>query len=164
MKEKDLRRLSRADLLEMLIDQSKEVQILREKLEKAEAELKKREIAIQNAGSIAEASLMLNGVFEAAQAACREYVENTHKYCEPHGPFGAAVYEPPAYTRPQPPKSYEDFRGMPYDQYLQHSAMQPQMIETYERPMRNTFEPKKSSQRTARYRSTFDTPGWNDKR
>ena len=41
MKEKDLRRLSRADLLEMLIDQSKEVQILREKLEKAEAELKK---------------------------------------------------------------------------------------------------------------------------
>ena len=58
MKEKDLRRLSRADLLEMLIDESKEVQILREKLEKAEAELKKREIAIQNAGSIAEASLM----------------------------------------------------------------------------------------------------------
>jgi len=46
MKEKDLRRLSRADLLEMLIDESKEVQILREKLEKAEAELKKREIAI----------------------------------------------------------------------------------------------------------------------
>lgn len=42
MKEKDLRRLSRADLLEMLIDESKEVQILREKLEKAEAELKKK--------------------------------------------------------------------------------------------------------------------------
>ena len=31
-------------------------------------------------------------------------------------------------------------------------------------PMRNTFEPKKSSQRAARYHSTIDTPGWNDKR
>ena len=72
MKEKELKRLSRADLLEMLIDQSKELQEVREKLQQAEAELKKREIAISNAGSIAEASLMLNGVFEAAQAACRE--------------------------------------------------------------------------------------------
>lgn len=113
MKEKDLRRLSRADLLKMLIDESKEVQILREKLEKAEAELKKREIAIQNAGSIAEASLMLNGVFEAAQAACREYVENTHKYCEPHGPFGAAGYEPPpiqGHSLPSPMKTSAAYR------------------------------------------------------
>ena len=62
MKEKELKRLSRADLLEMLIDQSKELQEVREKLQQAEAELEKREIAISNAGSIAEASLMLNGV------------------------------------------------------------------------------------------------------
>lgn len=79
MTEKELRRLSRADLLEMLIDQSKELQELRKETEQLRAELQKREIAISQAGSIAEASLMLNGVFEAAQAACQEYVENTCK-------------------------------------------------------------------------------------
>lgn len=76
MKEKDLRRLSRADLLEMLIDQSEKMEALRQRLETAEAELKKREIIIGSAGSIAEASLRLNGVFEAAQAACEQYIEN----------------------------------------------------------------------------------------
>lgn len=79
MTDKELRRLSRADLLEMLIDQSKELQELRKETEELRAELQKREIAISQAGSIAEASLMLNGVFEAAQAACQEYVENTCK-------------------------------------------------------------------------------------
>ena len=79
MTEKELKRLSRADLLEMLIDQSKEMLELRKQVETLQEELHKREIAINQAGSIAEASLMLNGVFEAAQAACQEYVENTCK-------------------------------------------------------------------------------------
>lgn len=76
MKEKDLRRLSRADLLEMLIDQSKEVQMLRKRVEAAEAALARREIIIGSSGSIAEASLKLSGIFEAAQAACEQYIDN----------------------------------------------------------------------------------------
>ena len=76
MTEKELRRLSRADLLEMLIDQSKEMEMLRQRLEVAEAALARREIIIGSAGSIAEASLKLNGIFEAAQAACEQYIEN----------------------------------------------------------------------------------------
>lgn len=127
MTAKELKRLSRADLLEMLIDQSKELQEVREKLEKAEAELHKREIAIHNAGSIAEASLMLNGVFEAAQAACKEYVENTQKYCEAQRSAHGHVYEEtPVYTRPEPSPRLSnrpsEYSGMPYAQYLQQSA------------------------------------------
>ena len=76
MKEKDLKRLSRADLLEMLIDQSREVQILRKRLEEAEAALQRREIIIGSSGSIAEASLKLSGIFEAAQEACEQYIDN----------------------------------------------------------------------------------------
>lgn len=76
MTDKDVKKLSRKDLLEMLIDQSHEIESLREKLSAAEAALKKREIAIEKAGSIAEASLLLNGVFEAAQAACQQYTDN----------------------------------------------------------------------------------------
>lgn len=76
MTEKELKKLSRSDLLEMLIDQSTELRSLREKLEAAEAALAQREIAIDTAGSIAEASLQLNGVFEAAQASAQQYLEN----------------------------------------------------------------------------------------
>ena len=76
MTQKELRKLSRAELLEMLIEQSEELQSVKEKLAAAEAALASREIEIDNAGSIAEASLRLNGVFEAAQAACEQYIEN----------------------------------------------------------------------------------------
>ena len=74
MTERDLKKLSRADLLEMLIDQSTELQSVREQLAEAKAALEKREIGIREAGSIAEAALRLNGVFEAAQAASEQYL------------------------------------------------------------------------------------------
>ena len=76
MTEKELRRLSRADLLEMLIAQSEELRDVKERLKSAETILASRVIEINTAGSIAEASLRLNGVFEAAQAACEQYMEN----------------------------------------------------------------------------------------
>ena len=76
MTDKELRRLSRADLLEMLIAQSEELREVKERLAAAETALASRIIEINNAGSIAEASLQLNGVFEAAQAACAQYTES----------------------------------------------------------------------------------------
>ena len=82
MTEKELRRLSRAELLEMLISQSIELQNCREKLAEAEAALQNRSIAIDKAGSIAEASLMLSGVFDAAQLACQQYTDNIRQLSE----------------------------------------------------------------------------------
>ena len=76
MTDKEVRKLSRAELLEMLIDQSTELEACKKKLAAAEAALADQKIAIDKAGSIAEASLMLNGVFEAAQAACQQYTLN----------------------------------------------------------------------------------------
>lgn len=76
MNDKDLKKLTRTDLLEMLIEQSQEVESLKIRLAEAEAHLQQREIAVQNAGSIAEAALHLNGVFEAAEEACKQYQEN----------------------------------------------------------------------------------------
>jgi len=82
MTEKELKRLSRADLLDLLIGQSRELQKTNKRLRAALAELENREIAIRNAGSIAEASLKLNGVFDAAQASCVQYVENIRRLNE----------------------------------------------------------------------------------
>ena len=60
----------------MLIQQSKELELLRKQLDAAQTALQNREITITNAGSIAEAALQLNGVFTAAQDACQQYMEN----------------------------------------------------------------------------------------
>ena len=76
MTDKELKKLSRAELLEMLIAQSKRADELQEKLNQAEEELNSRQLKVDEAGSIAEASLRLNGVFEAAQAASEQYLEN----------------------------------------------------------------------------------------
>ena len=82
MTEKEMKKLSRTDLLRMLIDQGEEMEALKEELEKAKAEISEREIKLTEAGSIAEAALKINGVFEAAQAASQQYLENVKHLSE----------------------------------------------------------------------------------
>lgn len=79
MTDKELRRLSRAELLEMLLAQTEENERLRERLDEAEAALNDRRIEIERAGSLAEASLRLNKVFTAADEAARQYLENVQR-------------------------------------------------------------------------------------
>lgn len=79
MTDKELKRLSRGELLEMLIAQASENEKLKQELEDARAALQDRSIAIDNAGSIAEASLQLSGIFEAAQNAAEQYLVNIRR-------------------------------------------------------------------------------------
>lgn len=79
MAEKDLRKLSKTELLELLVEQARENVSLRSRLEAAEAELEKRRLQIAECGSIAEAALKLSGVFEAAQKAVDLYRENCER-------------------------------------------------------------------------------------
>ena len=64
------------DLEALKEEHKEETAHLREELEQAKKSLEKREIALNEAGSIAVAALQLNGVFEAAQAASQQYIEN----------------------------------------------------------------------------------------
>ncbi|MBQ8641299.1 MAG: DNA repair protein [Clostridia bacterium] len=82
MNKKDLRHLSRRDLLEMLLDLTKENERLKKANKQLEDALQDRTIAILEAGSLAEAALRLNGVFQAAQDACDQYVLNTQQRCK----------------------------------------------------------------------------------
>ncbi len=77
-----LKKLSRQDLLEMLIAEEKRVEKLEKELEEARAQLQERQIRIEESGSIAEAALKLNGIFEAAQAAADQYLENIKQQVE----------------------------------------------------------------------------------
>lgn len=62
--------------LELLAQQEKELASLRAALAEREEELERRTLMLQESGSIAEAALKFNGVFEAAQRATDQYLEN----------------------------------------------------------------------------------------
>jgi hypothetical protein len=76
MTDKEMKRLSRAELLELLLIQTKETEFLEKKLEEAEAKLTDRQLQIEKAGDLAHAALAINGVMEAAQAAAQQYLDN----------------------------------------------------------------------------------------
>lgn len=76
MQDKELKRLNRSELLEMLLEQSKEVERLKEENRRLSEQLESRRIVIDRAGSIAEAALQLNRIFETAQQAADQYLEN----------------------------------------------------------------------------------------
>ena len=82
MTSKEMKRLSRSELLEMLIAQMEENNELRLQLDLANAKLQSREIAFQRAGTLAEAALAVNGVLEAADRAAEQYLENIKRMAD----------------------------------------------------------------------------------
>lgn len=82
MTDRELKKLSRAELLELLLQETQENERLRKQLDKAQTLMESKVIKIENAGSIAEAALALNGVFEAAQKAADQYLENVRRMAE----------------------------------------------------------------------------------
>lgn len=79
MTDKELKRLNRAELLQILVDQSIEIDSLRRKLDKAESALAERNLQIAESGTLAEATLRLNRIFADADAAAAQYLENIRR-------------------------------------------------------------------------------------
>lgn len=83
MTDQQLKQKNRRELLELLLEQTKRAEELEAELAEKDSLLQMkdqllsdRRIAIENAGSIAQASLEINNVFESAQAAAEQYLEN----------------------------------------------------------------------------------------
>lgn len=76
MTEKELKRLSRKELLQMMLLQAEENERLREELEQLKTQLNETEITAKQAGSIAEAAMEIHKVFDAAQAAANTYLHS----------------------------------------------------------------------------------------
>lgn len=74
MTEKDLKKLNRYQLLELLIVQTERADQLQARVETLEKQLEERELKMDSMGSIAEASLQIGGVFQAVQAAAELYL------------------------------------------------------------------------------------------
>jgi hypothetical protein len=82
MTNKELARLSRGELLELLVAQSKQLDLLQQELEETRNQLACRNIEIEHCGSLAEAALRINQVFTAADAAAAQYLENIRRRAE----------------------------------------------------------------------------------
>lgn len=78
MTDKELRKLNRQELLEVLVGQQKEIERLRAELEQAQKALEDRRINIESAGSLAEASIAVTNLFEEAQKAADIYLHNIY--------------------------------------------------------------------------------------
>jgi hypothetical protein len=79
MTAEELHKLSRKELLELLVMITEENERLNQHIEQLDKKLSERTIILQEAGSIAEAALKMSGFFEAAQAAADLYLENIRR-------------------------------------------------------------------------------------
>lgn len=75
MTEKELRKLTRYQLLELLILQTERADKLQQELEALRKKQEEQDIRSTVVGSIAEEAMQLSGIFEAAQKAADQYVE-----------------------------------------------------------------------------------------
>ena len=79
MTDKDLQKLKRIELLEILIEQGKTIECLEKDLAEANKKLEEKNLNLANAGSIADAAMQITGIFEAAQSAAHIYLENVQQ-------------------------------------------------------------------------------------
>ncbi len=76
MADKELRHMSRSELIEIIYAMQQQENSLRQEIEELNSKLDDKMIRMDQSGSIAEASLSLNYVFEDAQAAADEYLQS----------------------------------------------------------------------------------------
>lgn len=80
MTDKEFKHLKRSDLIYIIYEYQKKQEELIKENEELREKLKEKELKISNAGSLAEVSAKLNGLFEAAQQTADDYIrgiENT---------------------------------------------------------------------------------------
>lgn len=76
MADKELRKMNRTELIEIIYALQQNERSLREENEKLHCQLDDKFLRMENAGSIAEAAMSLNHVFEDAEAAARQYLDS----------------------------------------------------------------------------------------
>lgn len=76
MTSKELRKLSKNELVDRIIELDSVIEKLQVRVEEMQVVLDNRAVNIEESGSLAEAALRVNGVIEAAQKAADQYLEN----------------------------------------------------------------------------------------
>ena len=79
MAEKELRKMNRTELIEIIYALQQNEKTLRRENEDLQEQLEDRTIHMEKAGSIAEAALGLNHIFEDAERAAKQYLYSVKK-------------------------------------------------------------------------------------
>ncbi|MCD7839295.1 MAG: hypothetical protein LUG46_01560 [Erysipelotrichaceae bacterium] len=79
---KELRKMNRTELIEIIYALQQNEKLLRKENEELQQKLNDKILIIDQAGSIAQASISLNHVFDDAQCAAEQYLLSTQYYCE----------------------------------------------------------------------------------
>lgn len=74
MTDKEFKRLRRGDLIEIIYQMQEDADALRQENDRLNRELADRRTKIEEAGSIAEATVALNRLFQTAQATADDYL------------------------------------------------------------------------------------------
>ena len=74
MTDKEFKRLSRAQLIDIIYQLQLQIDRLNEQKQKLESELTDKRIRLSSAGNIAEAALEINNCFQSAQKAAEQYL------------------------------------------------------------------------------------------
>ena len=94
MQENELHKLGKTELLTIIYEQEKQIEQLKDEIKELNKKLENRTITIQEAGSIADASLKINKIFEAAQQAADEYlrsIKEVNKVSQENAEIGKAI-------------------------------------------------------------------------
>ena len=129
MTDNDLKKLNRTELLELLVEQSKKIDQLQAQLDEANRKLSDRQIEIDKAGSIAEASLRLSGeqekvcarMEEESKKKARALLLKTEERCLAREREADAYWDN---ISDKLQKFYDDHEGL--YQLLQHSMRKPE--------------------------------------
>ncbi len=147
MKETDLRRMSRRELIEIIYAMKQRELALTQQLDQAREQLRQRELKLDQAGSIAEAALALSGIFEAAQNAADRYLAAISQGQTPE-PLPVSEPEPEPIPEPVLPKlgaldqALEDFLQTPIEPTPQRPL--PEKLRQWARGLKEKFtKPKK---------------------
>ena len=82
MRSKDCRHYSRRELIEIIYELERREERLERKLEKAKAKLKERSERMAQAGTLAEVTAMIAGLFEAADETAALYLTGVKTQAE----------------------------------------------------------------------------------
>lgn len=79
MNEKELRKISRKELLELLLEQANRIVDLEKELADAKTKLEDKRIMLNEAGNLAEASLKITDLFQKTMETCKIYTDNVEE-------------------------------------------------------------------------------------
>lgn len=185
MTNKELQKLGRRELLQLLLNQAKETERLTAELAEAQAQLQeltetyerlrerlnhkderihelestleeereKREIDLEDVGSIAEAALKLHGVFDAAQEAADFYLRSIRElYPLPEGeelpPLPEEEPEPRTRRKPAPaPEPEENFEAEPELEPVPARKRERRPAQQREKPQGKRIAPEKKEKK-----------------